>query len=497
MNSRIKLEPNASSTIDLMRYNGYSLELAIADIVDNSLPLSVKAKNVHINIVGDSLDNLYVTIQDDGSGMDYEGLKSAMHLSDKDLHSNRSKDDLGKFGLGLKSASFSQCNDLVVLSKKNKNSIYGMEWDLNYVTDNNDWSVNVLDADMISDLQEKYSIPNREQGTAVLWRSCSYVLGGVTEDTKTQEYIASLIVNLQKKLSLIYHKYISRGLKLHINGLQLEAMDPFCINGPDGARSTVPYQETISLDGHEVKVTGYLLPHSSKIGGKKREERVSLDGDLMANQGLYFYRVDRLISWGSWYNLIKKSEANKLARVDISVGNDLDYMWDIEIKKSTFTIPYRLREQIKYLMNTVASKSNRVGTRRVEQPSKPFALWRRVLNKDTKSLQYSVDQNHPILLDFINNNNIDREVVLSLVNLIGSTFPVEDLRNDIAQTTYKIGLVEDDVESRMLREAMDFKDLKVTFENYYATMLENNVNGLESEKLEKILSLIKREWFKS
>jgi hypothetical protein len=497
MNSRIKLEPHATSTINLMRYNGYSLVLAIADIVDNSLPLSVKAKNVYINIVGDNLESLYVTIQDDGSGMDYEELKNAMHLSDKDLNSDRSKDDLGKFGLGLKSASFSQCADLVVLSKKNNGPIYGMQWDLNYVADYNDWSVNVLKDDLISSIQEKYSIPNREQGTVVLWRSCSYLLGGVTDDTKAQEYIASLIVDLQKKLSLIYHKYISRGLKLHINGVQLEAMDPFCINGPDGARSTVPFQETILLDGHEVKITGYLLPHSSKIGGKKREDRVSLDGDLMANQGLYFYRVDRLISWGSWHNLIKKSEANKLARVDISVGNNLDYMWDIEIKKSTFTIPYKLREQIKYLMNTVASKSNRVGTRRVEQPSKPFALWKRVLNKDTKSLQYSVDEDHPILLDFINNNNIDREIVSSLVKLIGSTFPVEDLKNDISQTTYKIGMVEDDVENRMLREAMDFKDLKVKFENYYATMLENNVDGLEPEKLEKILSLIKKEWFKA
>lgn len=497
MKNRIKLEPRASSTIDLMRYNGYSVELAIADIIDNSLPKKVNSKNIQIKIIGENLSNLYVTIEDDGIGMDYEELKAAMHLSAKDLNSNREQDDLGKFGLGLKSASFSQCKNLIVLSKKNGKAISGIEWDLSYVIQENDWSVNILDKNEIVEIKNKYLLNDVNNGTTVIWKNCDYILNGVVDESKSEEFIASLVVNLQKNLSLIYHKYINKGLKIHVNGLKIEAMDPFCIKGSEGTRSTIQYHEKFDLDSKLVEITGYLLPHSSKITGKAKEESISLDGDLMGNQGLYFYRVDRLISWGSWHNLIKKSEANKLARVEVSVGNDLDHLWQIEIKKSSITIPFKLREYLKYLMRNVAQNSDRVGSRRVERPQKLFALWKTIIDKDKKSLVFSVDEEHPLLLDFIDKNNIDREALNSLVKLIGSSFPISDLRNAISQSTYHLGAFEDEAEKKLIEDAMDLKDLKVDFDNYYQTMVANNIYGLESDKLETILQKIKNEWLKS
>ncbi len=497
MADKIEMNVHASTIINLMRYNGYSFNLAVADIIDNSITGQVKSKNVNINIIGQSVDDLYVTIQDDGFGMDFDELKRAMNLSDKGPTTKRSKDDLGKFGLGLKSASFSQCSNLIVLSKKASTELIGMEWDLNYVAENNDWSANILERSAINEAIERNKINIGSQGTAVIWRHCDYVFDSVLEGNKSQEYIATLILELQKNLSLIFHKYISRGLTLSVNGFELEPMDPFCINGAEGSRSTVQYEEVMDLEGHQVNITGYLLPHITKLGGKKREEKISLNGDLMAGQGLYFYRVDRLISWGSWHNLIKKSEANKLARIEISVGNDLDHFWLLEIKKSKIVIPFKIKERIKALMDNVAKGSDRVSTRRVEQPSKPFALWRRVLDKDKKTLQYSVNFNHPLLKNFIDENGLDKDVVSSLVKLIESTFPIEELKNDISQRTYKIGIDEDDVENIMLEEAIQFRSLNVKFEDYYKTMIDNNVRGLEQGRLEKILTNIKTHWFQS
>lgn len=497
MAEKIEMNVHASTIINLMRYNGYSFNLAVADIIDNSITGLVKSKHVNINIIGHTANDLYVTIQDDGTGMDFDELKSAMNLSDKGPTTQRLKDDLGKFGLGLKSASFSQCSNLIVLSKKNNSELVGMEWDLNYVANNNDWSANVLEQDAIAETIEMNRIDIKSQGTAVIWRHCDFIFDSILDGNKSQEYIATLISELQKNLSLIFHKYISRGLTIAVNGFELEAMDPFCINGPEGSRSTVQYEEVTDLEGHQVNITGYLLPHITKLGGKKREDRISMNGDLMAGQGLYFYRVDRLISWGSWHNLIKKSEANKLARIEISVGNDLDHFWLLEIKKSKIVIPFKIKERIKALMDTVAKGSDRVSTRRVEQPSKPFALWRRVLDKDKKTLQYSVNTNHPFLKNFIDENGLDKDTVTSLVKLIESTFPIEELKNDISQRTYMIGLNDDDIENTMLEEAIQFRSLNVKFEDYYKTMIDNNVRGLELERLEKILSNIKTYWFQS
>ena len=119
MAEKIEMNVHASTIINLMRYNGYSFNLAVADIIDNSITGLVKSKNVNITIINHTVNDLYVTIQDDGLGMNFDELKRAMNLSDKGLTTLRPKDDLGKFGLGLKSASFSQCSNLIVLSKKN------------------------------------------------------------------------------------------------------------------------------------------------------------------------------------------------------------------------------------------------------------------------------------------------------------------------------------------------------------------------------------------
>lgn len=195
--NKIKLQPHASATIDLMRFNGYSLELAIADIIDNSLPVNSKNINITVQRKNGKRNDLFVLIEDDGMGMNESELEEAMDLSAKDLNSERDKNDLGKFGLGLKSASFSQCLDLLVISKRRNTEIKAMQWDLNFVKENNDWSVNVLEHDDITSIQNEFNIKDKQQGTAVLWRQCDTILKGLSED-KYEEEINIAITDLQK-----------------------------------------------------------------------------------------------------------------------------------------------------------------------------------------------------------------------------------------------------------------------------------------------------------
>tara|TARA_B110000967_G_C18847207_1_gene542631 strand:+ start:112 stop:1605 length:1494 start_codon:yes stop_codon:yes gene_type:complete len=495
-NNKIKLQPQAAATIDLMRFNGYSIELAIADVIDNSLPVNSKRINVTINFLNGDLANLYVLIEDDGKGMDKGELQNAMDLSAKDLNSKRNAMDLGKFGLGLKSASFSQCKNLLVISKRKNTPISAMQWDLNFVTKNNDWSVNVFDQNKISSIQSQFNIQDTDHGTSILWRECDYILNGLNDDS-IQENINNIVSELQKKLSLIYHKYISRGIKIYVNGLELEAMDPFCEKGSEGSRSSKTFEETIHInkEGHKATITGYLLPHISKMGGTKRERNVSINADLMGNQGLYFYRVDRLISWGSWHNLIRKSEANSSARVEISVGNDSDSSWNIEIKKSTINIPYRIRERIKALMTDTAEKSNRVGVRRITRKPLEHALWQRELNKDTQTLTYTINKEHHIIKQYMDQHNIDKEVMYSLLKLIETTTPTDQIQNDLAQRSYDFSY-GDEVEKYMIEDAMMFKTLGISFDVYKLTMTDNPSYNLSKDKLEKILITIKKFWDK-
>jgi len=497
VNNKIKLMPHASATIDLMRFNGYSLKLAVADIIDNSLPVNANKIDITISLVDNIKNNFYVLIEDDGTGMDENELKAAMDLSAKDLNSERNKSDLGKFGLGLKSASFSQCLDLLVISKRKNTIIKGMQWDLNFVKKYNDWSVNLLNQDEILPIQNKFSIKDTKHGTAVLWRQCDIILNGLS-DEKIQENINSIIVDLQKNLSLIYHKYISRGLKLSVNGIQLEAMDPFCKKGVAGARSSITFEETILINkkNHKAKVTGYLLPHLSKMGGAIRERNISIDGDLLAAQGVYFYRVDRLISWGSWHNLIRKSESNSLARVEISVGNESDSEWSIEIKKSSVILPYIMKDKIKALMMNTADASNRVGTRRVKQKPLENALWLREFNKDNHTFTYSIDNGHPFIKNYMDSHNIDKEVMDTLLKLIETTIPIGQMQNDIAQRTYKIGHPFDGQYEGIMEDALRWKNLRISFEIYKATMIDNPSYNLTKDQISDILIRIKEDWDK-
>jgi hypothetical protein len=495
MTKRIDLTPHASSTIDLMRFNGYSTISALADIIDNSLP--ALAKNISIRIEGDSLEDLTFIIKDDGIGMTHDELIEAMHLSTKDFKTERDKSDLGKFGFGLKSASFSQCKKLTVISKKNESIKNAMRWDLDFVKENNNWSIDHLPKEELDSFQAEKLIDDFEHGTVVVWTNCDRVLNQTMSKDDNQKYLADMIVELRMHLSLIYHKYLNKGLKISINDLEIEPMDPFCQKGNVGQRSTIQFQEEIIIDEKKITIKGYLLPHVTKLGGEKREKSISLNGDLLSNQGLYFYRVDRLISWGSWHGLLKKTEANKLARIDISIGNDLDYLWNIEIKKSSFSIPFVVKAKIRDLMKKVSQQSNRVGVRRLSQPGKENDFWKRILNKDTKSYSYEINKTNPIIEDIINNNNIEKDVAYQLLTLVEKTIPINFIKNDVAQNDYKYQnelKMDNELEESIIEQAHELKQLGLAFEKYASVVFVKMYPNIQEKESKIILMKIKDIW---
>jgi hypothetical protein len=214
INGKIDYEncpPNADSMIQSMRAFGYDLKMAVADVIDNSI--SAGAKNVWV-IQNWGGSNSYISILDDGSGMDETTLFEAMRLGSRNPLDERESNDLGRYGLGLKTASFSQCRLLSVRSKTKDGKISTRCWDLDYINKVKNW--NLLKT--ISEETEKLLKPleNVESGTIVLWGKLDRVVEVEdADDVQGKNDFLRKIQNVQKYLEMVFHRFIEFG-KLNI-----------------------------------------------------------------------------------------------------------------------------------------------------------------------------------------------------------------------------------------------------------------------------------------
>lgn len=354
------VEPRADILVESTRSMGYTFESALADIVDNSIGNGA----THIDIRFSSISPRYIAILDDGCGMTLDELLIAMRYGSKNVNEVRSQSDLGRFGLGLKTASLSQCRRLTVISKKN-NVISAASWDLDFIIENKDWSLKIYDYNEIYRLYNK-SIPNIIDklssyitGTIVIWEVFDKMLEGT--DDKGQLFDEK-ISNARSHLELIYHNFLDKSSKnpveIKFNSRALIAKDPFLTHHP----GTQPLaEEIIDLGGNNVRVKPYILPYLNKLTQEDIDLLGTLD-DLRNRQGIYVYRNNRLIIWGTWFRLDNKNELNKLARIRVDIPNSLDHIWEIDIKKSTASLPNSIKQNLKGIVKRAIGSSERVYT---------------------------------------------------------------------------------------------------------------------------------------
>lgn len=354
------VEPRADILVESTRSIGYTFESALADIIDNSIGNGA----THIDVRFSSIDPRYIAILDDACGMTPDELIIAMRYGSRNVNDQRAESDLGRFGLGLKTASLSQCRKLTVISKKN-NVISAASWDLDFIIEQQGWSLKVYDYDEIVNQYNK-AIPGildqlncYESGTIVIWEDFDKMLEGATEpDTLFDEKISIA----RSHLELIYHNFLDKTSKnpieLRFNYLPLAAKDPFLTRHP----GTQPLsEESIDLEGNNIRVKPYILPYLNKLSPEDINLLGTLD-DLRNKQGIYVYRNNRLIIWGTWFRLDTKNELNKLARIRVDIPNSLDHIWDIDIKKSTASLPNSIKQNLKYIVKRAIGSSERVYT---------------------------------------------------------------------------------------------------------------------------------------
>ena len=428
---KISLPPRASSLTESMRDIGYSLETAIADIIDNSI--TANASRVEI-LLDTNAEQPVLGILDNGKGMSREELIDAMRLGSTSPRDARSKTDLGRFGLGLKTASFSQCRELTVISKK-KGELSGAVWALDVVSENDDWQIGIPDKSYMEKLPYVEQLTG--DGTLVLWRKLDRLQG--SDKGNIDAEVFEKLEAVDYHLALVFHRFLSpeqpqKKLDIFMNGHQIKAFDPFCLNNT--ATQLLP-EAIVRISRHPVKIQPYILPHHSKLSPKE-QRGFKTHSEFLNNQGVYVYRNKRLMAWGGWFRLASKGEATKLARVRIDFPNTLDEYWTIDIKKSRADPPSQVKEQLRQIINRITEKSIRVIKGRGERLLSPTSLplWTR--NAEREGIKYALNEEHPLLQAV--NQSLDeakQKLFLEVLEVVGRSIPIETIYSDYSTSPEK------------------------------------------------------------
>ena len=469
-----EVAPHASMLIESMRDIGYSLETALADIIDNS----ITAKAHSIRLLADTASSHpSLAILDDGEGMSEDELLAAMRPGSRNPLETRDKEDLGRFGLGLKTASFSQCRKLTVASRK-AGATSCARWDLDKVALSNQWLVELLD--------DTTSVPWIDElgstGTLVVWETLDRLVESDAQDARSA--FVSRIDDASEHLELVFHRFLTgeRGIRkiaLELNGRLLEPFDPFHTSHPATQAGPV---EKIKSGGQEVEVQAFTLPHHKK--DPEGWERYAGRAGYLKNQGFYVYRGKRLIIHGTWFGLARQKELTKLARVRIDMPNGMDADWKIDVKKASAQPPYHVRERLRRLIETIGATSRRVYTergRRLVSDSR-LPVWQR--RQQGNEITYCLNPDHPAFVAFREQlpENL-RTGFARVLEIAASSMPVDALFADISANPSQVSgarLVDD--------------TLKHLVETTFSALISSGVNPDDASYMMSFTDPFRENW---
>jgi len=418
------LPPYAPTLIESTRAIGYSLEAAVADIIDNSIAANANK----VDIFFFPIDGAYIAILDNGTGMNEEELDIAMQYGSKNPSETRDSKDLGRFGLGLKTASLSQCRCLSVISKQN-GTVQGRRWDIDHVAEVGDWSLLVLDEEEISEVPQIENLLQVENGTLVVWQKLDRLKAG---EINFELALGRKIDSVREHLSLVYHRYLSgesgiTRLKVSINGESILPLDPFL-----KSKSTQPMDdEVLIIRGQKIIVRPYILPHVSRMSADEIKQLGGKEG-LRKQQGFYVYRNKRLLVWGTWFRMMRQGDLSKLARVQVDIPNTLDELWTLDIKKSSALPPAEVRKNLEVIIDRIAERSKRTWTFRgkKEISDKTVHVWNRMKNPQG-GIYYEVNRDHPMIKQILDQDHNLEKPLYSLLQQIERGLPLNQLYVDL------------------------------------------------------------------
>lgn len=491
--------PKAKGLMYSFRSIGYSVETAIADLVDNCI--AAETKTIHIYFDW-SMKKIYVV--DNGKGMRKERLIEAMNFATGDPMLIRLGSDLGRFGMGMKTASFSIGKNLLVISRKDE-EVSNAFWDIDYVVEEENWKTLSWNSDAITRVINQAPSCIKQfftgDGTMLIISQLDKLIDENNIE-KSKNGFYETIENVKEHLSLHFHRFMEEDeLNIYVNDNLLEPWNPFVSNNVATQELAV---EQYDFKGKSVRIEPYILPHETKFITEEEFSKAGR-GDWNRYQGFYIYRNKRLIEYGTWFRKLKKESGYRLARIKLDINSQCDEDWKINVLKSKVSLPAYLRDIVVRIASETSRKSlevyNSRGTYKkckTENVSTEFTyVWEQ--KKSSNGLyNYYLNKRHPLLKKLLENLDDETSATLKVyLKLIESYMPVimsgmtqnfnkdskfsvsNDLRNiDIMElrqlaSTFKSAGINDEEIITLLRGMKQY--------NYLRNEIENIVKENEDE----------------
>ena len=414
----LELAPRPAALIESLRDMGYSLRTALADVIDNAVTANAR----EIRILADTrVDRPAIGILDNGAGMTRNELFEAMRPGTRNPLEPRHQTDLGRFGLGLKTASFSQCRRLTVLTRRQARTSCA-RWDLDTVAETDRWLVEIPR----EEAEVRWSNRLNGDGTLVLWEKLDRLVG----PSGSRDLVRQLD-EAAEHLAFVFHRFLSgrQRVVLSMNDRQLKPFDPFHSSHPATQHHQI---EEMSLGGDPITIRPVTLPHHAKVSAAEWRRYAGTAG-YASSQGFYLYRNRRLIVHSTWFRLARKQELTKLARVQIDIPNTMDTAWKIDVKKASAQPPPAVRERLARIVEKMVAASRRTHQKRgpVRASRNRVPVWVRVQNRNR--ISYDIAHTHPALAQFRdeipNSHCVKFDRVL---RLLSASLPVDALHHDIS-----------------------------------------------------------------
>lgn len=410
-----ELIPDAHLLLSSLRSVGYTEETAIADIIDNCI--SAGANEIRLNF---DWENQRIVIVDNGSGMNENELFEAMKIGSSDPNICRSVDDLGRFGMGMKTAAFSLGKRLVVVSKDGYAS--NACWDLDKIEKDRVWKI------IIKDKEDKIisyaidQINDYNSGTVIIVDRLDRIIDE-SNIKKSESKFYKIINKIRKHISIVFHRFIEEdNIDIYINDNLITAWNPFILNNKATQELGL---ESFYNNGKYITIEPFILPHKTKFETEELFREAGGFKGWLQHQGFYIYRNRRLLVYGTWFNILKKEPSFNLARIKVDIESDSDFDWQIDIKKSKAVPPVYIEELIKKVANICTEKSSNVYNSRgsytksinMNIPNLKY-VWEQRKNSQGRYSFY-LNKKHPLLFnikkDITKEGQLNLDAYLSLV----------------------------------------------------------------------------------
>ena len=374
---------------------GYSHYVAVLDIIDNSI--AANASKVWVKYEDDS-----IIISDNGKGMTTEELFEAMRIASSDPTQLRSSDsDLGKFGLGLKLASFSLSDTFQVITKTKNESIASLQWDLEIVRDKNAWLIEEINCNSF------HRKLQRTNGTDVIIKKLRLKLD---DEDKVLE-------RLRTHIAVVYHKITN--VEFIVGDKEVQKIDPFFSNDP---ASNYSDPDLINHKSVEIKTQSFQIPHRDKLklADKRVHDRIS---DIGMSDGIYLFRKNRLIAWSGWEGLGVNKRIGDLQRLAIYIDGRADELFNIEVKKSQISIlDDGLRSKIRSKIKIFFKSAKRPYQKRAELSLKDISdIWKK--ESENGNVIFTINRESDLVKKF----SLGDLSANDFLRLLEGTLPIDSL----------------------------------------------------------------------